>query len=81
MEYPVKVEYVLKDKVIKTEFLIIGTMLKIYICIPQSEAIVESGFTKINLILTKKWTILYNDTLDALMRLSYWQTELNAYET
>ena len=54
MKYPIKVEDVLKDKVIKTEFPIIGTMLKIYICIPQSEAIVESGFTKINLILTKK---------------------------
>ena len=81
MEDPVKIEDVLKDKVIETTFPNIQSLLKIYICIPQSEAIVERGFLKMNLILTKKWAMLDNDTLDALMRLSYRKPKLNAYET
>ena len=76
MEDLVKVD-VLKDKVIETAFPNIQRLLKIYICIPQSEAVVEGGFSKMNLILTKKRTAL-DDTLDALMRLSYRKTKLNA---
>ena len=81
MEDPVKVEVVLKDKVIEITFPNIQRLLKIYICIPQSEAVVEHGFLKMNLILTKKRTALDNDTLDALMGLSYRKPKLNAYET
>ena len=55
--------------------------MKIYICIPQSEVVFERGCSKMNLILRKKRTVLDNDTLDALMRLSYQKTKLNAYET
>ena len=80
MEDPVKVD-VLKDEVIETTFPIIQRLLKIYICIPQSEAVVEREFPKMNLILTKKLTAPNNDTLDALMRISYWKTKLNAYKT
>ena len=80
MEDPVKVD-VLKDEVIETAFPIIQRLLKIYICIPQSEAVVEREFPKMNLILTKKLTAPNNDTLDALMRISYWKTKLNAYKT
>ena len=42
-------------------------LLKIYICIPQSETFVEHGFLKMNVILRKKRTGLDKDTLDALM--------------
>ena len=80
MEDPVKVD-VLKDEVIETAFPIIQRLLKIYICTPQSEAVVEREFPKMNLILTKKLTAPNNDTLDALMRISYWKTKLNAYKT
>ena len=71
----------MKDKVIETVFPNIRRLLKIYICIPQSKAIVERGFSKMNLILTKTRTALRNDTMDALMRFSYGKTKLNAYET
>ena len=81
MEDPVKVEDVLKDNIIETVFPDIQRLLRIYICMPQSEAIVEDGFLKMNLILTKKQTALDNDTLDALMRLSHWKTKLNTYKT
>ena len=80
MEDPVKVD-VLKDEVMETTFPIIQRLLKIYICIPQSEAVVEREFSKMNLILTKKLTAPNNDTLDALMRISYWKTKLNAYKS
>ena len=80
MEDPVKVD-VLKGKVIEMAFPNIQRLLKIYICIPQSEAIVECGFSKMNLILTKKQMAFDNDTLDALMRPSYWKTKLNARKT
>ena len=76
MEDLVKVD-VLKDKVIETAFPNIQRLLTIYICIPQSEAVVEDRFSKMNLILRKKRTAL-DDTLDALMRLSYRKTKLNA---
>ena len=78
MEEPVKVEDVLKDKVIETTFPNIQRLLKIYICIPQSEAVVEHEFLKMNLILTKKQSVLDNGSLDALMRLCYGKTELHA---
>ena len=54
MKDPVKVEDVLRDKVLETAFPNIQRLLKIYLCIPQSEAVVEHGFSKMNLILTKK---------------------------
>ena len=54
MENPVKVEDVLKDEVIETASPDIWRILRIYIYIPQSEAIVEHGFSKMNLVLTKK---------------------------
>ena len=53
MKDPVKVD-VLRDKVLETAFPNIQRLLKIYLCIPQSEAVVEHGFSKMNLILTKK---------------------------
>ena len=81
MENPVKVEDVLKDKVIETASPDIWRMLRIYIYIPQSEAIVEHGFLKMNLVLTKKRVVLDNHTMDVLMRLSYCMTKLNAYVT
>lgn len=43
----------------------------IYITVPQLEANVERGFSKMTLILNKKRTALDNYGSDALMRLSY----------
>ena len=46
-------------------------LLKFYLLIPHSEAIVERGFSKMKLIMTKKRTDLDSKNLDALMHLSY----------
>ena len=53
MKDPVNVD-VFRDKDLETAFPNIQRLLKIYFCIPQSDVIVEHGFSKMNLILTKK---------------------------
>ena len=53
MKDPVKVD-VFRDKDLETAFPNIQRLLKICFCIPQSDVIVEHGFSKMNLILTKK---------------------------
>ena len=71
LETPLSVIDLLADEVIKQAFPSIYRLLKIYLLIPHSEAVVERGFSKMKLIMTKKRTDLDSKNLDALMRLSY----------
>ena len=74
---PLSVEDLLRDSVIETAFPNIRRLLKIYVLIPMSEAIVERGFSKMGQIVTKKRTALDDDSLEMLMRISYHKTPLN----
>ena len=71
LEKPLSVIDLLGDEVIKQAFPSIYRLLKIYLLLPHSEAVVERGFSKMKLIMTKKRTNLDSNNLDALMRLSY----------
>ena len=46
-------------------------MLKLFVLVPMSEAVVEREFSKMKLTLTDKRTRLDNKNLDALMRMSF----------
>ena len=71
------VEDLLHDSVIETAFPSIQQLLKIYVLIPVSEAIVERGLSKMGQIVTKKHTALDDNSLETLMRISYNKTPLN----
>ena len=71
IKFPITVEDLLKDKVDSTAFTTVRRLLKIYILLPQSEAVVERGFSKMKLTMTKQHTSLDSRNLDVLMRLSY----------
>ena len=53
MYSPVVVENLL-DTVLSAAFPTIQKLLKVYVLVPFSEAVVERGFSKMNLIMTKK---------------------------
>ena len=61
---PLSVEDLLQDSVIETAFPSIQQLLKIYVLIPMSEAIVERGFSKMGQIVTKKRTTLDYNSLE-----------------
>ena len=61
----------LHDKVVESVFPNIRKLLCLYVLIPQSEAVVEKGFSKMKLIMTDKRTRLEPESLDSLMRISY----------
>ena len=67
----------LQHSVIETTFPNVRRLLKIYVLIPMSEAIVERGFSKMGQIVTKKRTALDDNSLEMLMRISYNKTSLN----
>ena len=73
---PRSVEDLLQDSVIETAFPSIRRLLKIYVLIPMSEAIVERGFSKMGQIVTKKRTTLDDNSLEVLMRISYNKTPI-----
>ena len=77
---PIGVEDLLKDKFISEALPTIRRLLKIYLLLPQSEAVVERGFSKMKLIMTKRRTALDSLNLDALMRLSYQQEKFHDSE-
>ena len=56
----------LQDSVIETAFPSIRRLLKIYVLVPMSEAIVETGFSALD-----------DNRLEMLMRISYNKTPLN----
>ena len=80
IKIPLTAEDLLKDSVVEAAFPNIRRLLVLYILVPQSEAVVERGFSKMKLIMTDKRTNLDNDSLEALMRLSYKSTPLSADE-
>ena len=45
--------------------------------IPMSEAVVERGYSKMGQIMTKKRTALDDNSLETLMRISYYKESLN----
>ena len=75
---PVAVENLLDDAVLSTTFPTIWRLLKVYVIIPFSEAIVERGFSKMNLIMTQKRCSLDSINLDALMQISFWKKSWRA---
>ena len=75
---PVAFENPLDDAVLYTAFPTIWRLLKVYVIIPFSEAVVERGFSKMNLIMTQKRCSLDSINLDALMQISFWKKSWRA---
>ena len=71
------VENLLKDTVVKRAFPNIRRLLKSYVLIPSSEAVVERGFSKMGQIITKKRTSLEDNSLEISMRISYHKDPLS----
>ena len=65
---------------VESTFPNIGKLLRLYVLIPQSEAVVERGFSKMKLIMTDKRTRLEPESLDFLMRISYNSEPLSTEE-
>ena len=76
---PVAVETCLKI-VLSTAFTTIWRLLKVYIIIPFSEAVVERAFSKINPIMTEKRCSLNSINLDALMQILFQKKKLESHE-
>ena len=70
MSSPVAVENLLYDTVLSAAFPTIWRLLKVYVIIPFSEAVVERSFVKMNFIMTKKRCSLDKINLDAVMQIS-----------
>ena len=70
MSSPVAVENLLYDTVLSAAFPTIWRLLKVYVIIPFSEAVVERSFVKMNFIMTKKRCSLDTINLDAVMQIS-----------
>ena len=74
---PLSIEDLLKDTVVETAFPNIPLLLKIYLLILSSEAVVERGFSKMSQLITKKRTSLDDNGLEMLMRISYHKNPLS----
>ena len=70
------VEDLFKDNVVETAFPNVRRLLKIYVLISSSEAVVERGSSKMGQIITKKRTSLEDKSLEMLMRISYHKNPL-----
>ena len=68
---PVTALDLLDDSVVESAFPNIRKLLRLYVLLPQSEAVVERGFSKMKLIMTDKRSRLEPESLDSLMRISY----------
>ena len=62
-------QYNLEDNIVSSAFPSIHYLLKLFVSVPMSEAVIERRFPKIKLTLTDTQTQLNN--LDALMRMSF----------
>ena len=60
----------LDDSVVKSAFPNIPKLLRLYVLILQSEAVVAKGFSKMKLIMTVEPTKLEPESLGSLMRIS-----------
>ena len=69
-EHPLSVNDILEDNVVSSAFPSIRYLLKLFVLVPMSEAVVERGFSKMKLTLTEKRT-RWNKSLDTLMRISF----------
>ena len=58
----------------------IPKLLRLYVLIPQSKAVVERGLSKLKLIMTDKCTRLEPESLNSLMRISYNRKSLSTEE-
>ena len=70
-EHPLSVNDILEDNVVSSAFPSIRYLLKLFVLVPMSEAVVEREFSKMKLTLTDKRTRLDNKNLDAQMRMSF----------
>ena len=77
---PFALENLLDDTVLSIAFPTIRRLLKVYVIIPFSEAVVERGFSKMNLIMTRKRCSLDSINLGALMRISFRKKKLESHE-
>ena len=68
---PVTALDLLDDSVVESAFPNIRKLHHLYVLIPQSEDVVERGFSKMKLIMTDKCTRLEPESLNSLMRISY----------
>ena len=74
------VENLLDDTVLSAAFPTIQRLLKVYVIMPFSEAVVEKVFSKMNLIMTKRRHSLDSINLDALLQISFWKKKLESHE-
>ena len=77
---PLTTKELLNDTVVISAFPTIPYLLKLFILVPMSEAIVEQGFSKMKLIMTDKRTRLDDKSLDALMRISFQSEPLTQHQ-
>ena len=77
---PVMVENLLDDTALSNAFPTIQRLLKVYVIIPFSEAVVENSFSKVNLIMTEKRCSLDSINLDALIKISLQKKKLESHE-
>ena len=77
---PVTALDLLDNSVLESVFPNVRKLLRLYVLIPQSEAVVERGFSKMKLIMTDKRTRLEPESLDSLMRISYNSKPLSTEE-
>ena len=77
---PVTALDLLDDSVVESVFLNIQKLLRLYVLIPQSEAVLQRGFSKMKLIMTDKCTRLEPESLNSLMRISYNRKSLSTEE-
>ena len=80
VKFPITAESLLKDGVVEAAFPKIRRLLKLYIIIPHSEAVVERTFSRMGLIMTKEQCPLEDRSLDMLMRVSFFKDPLNIEE-
>ena len=61
----------LNDGIIESAFPNVKILLRLLVVIPQSEAVVKRGFSKIKLIMIDKRTNLDPKSLESLIRISF----------
>ena len=70
-------EDLLQDNIVKTIFPNVWCLMKIYVLIPMSEAIVKRGLSKVGQFMMKKCTVQDDNSLETLMHISYHMQSLN----
>ena len=78
-KFPITAEILLKEGVVEAASLNIRRLLKLYIIIPHSEAVVGRTFSRMG-SMTRKRCSLEDQSLDMLMRVSFFKDPLNIEE-